>query len=109
MAEARIHSSKSTSKIENAAGTVINPATNEKLDEVIAALGGTTNENILIDETTTANITYIGYASIGSNEANNVWKIKIVDESTSVTKIKWAAGNDNYDNIWSNRATLSYS
>lgn len=62
-----------------------------------------------IDSKSTTKITYIGTATIGSDDSQPVWRIKIVDETDSVVSvIKWADGNSNYDNIWNNRLTLTY-
>lgn len=62
------------------------------------------------DAATTSNVTYIGKAKIGSATSSTVWQIMKVDETTTdVTVITWADGNDNFDNIWDNRASLSYS
>lgn len=53
-------------------------------------------------------VTYYGYAAPGSDTSKPVWKIKKVDETGDLF-IVWADGNANYDNIWDNRASLSYS
>lgn len=66
------------------------------------------DEVIRIDETSTVNITYFGFAPVGSNPASAVWKIFILDQSSGVIK-QYADGNSNYDNIWNNRTGLSYS
>lgn len=66
------------------------------------------NFSIRIDEVD-ANTTYLGIAQIGSSESAAVWQIKKIVVSGTVTSILWADGNDNFDNSWSNRATLSYS
>lgn len=65
--------------------------------------------SLLVDKTTTASITYIGEAAPGTSEASANWRIFILDNSTSITKKKWADGNGNFDNIWSNRASLTYA
>lgn len=54
------------------------------------------------------NITYIGksYPGAGTDTAN--WQIKKIDE-TSGTVITFADGDDNYDNIYDDRESLSYS
>lgn len=56
-----------------------------------------------------ASTTYIGTAVIGAATSSALWQIKKVSVSGTVTTITWADGNDNYDNIWDNRASLSYS
>ena len=65
--------------------------------------------SLLVDKTTTASITYIGEAAPGTSESSATWRIFILDNSTSITKKKWADGNGNFDNIWSNRASLTYA
>lgn len=85
--------------------------TNLKLDDLIAAvnaMGGDVPLTKLIDDTTTANVTYIGETALtpaGVSESASSWRIKRIDESGSVTKIKYADGDSNFDNKWSDRAT----
>ena len=55
------------------------------------------------DDTTTANIVYLGYAVGGSATSASVWKIAKVD--TVNKKILLADGNNNYDNKYDDRAT----
>lgn len=62
-------------------------------------------EKIIVDDTTTANVTYIGNAAIATAEAAASWKIQKLDETTEILKKLWADGNANYDNIWTDRAT----
>lgn len=69
----------------------------------------TTNYATKIDDTTTANAVYIGKAAIASSGASAVWQIKKLDTSTLALDKTWADGNDSFDNIWNNRASLSYS
>lgn len=64
----------------------------------------TTNYTTRIE--TVGTLTYIGNAAIGSSEANAVWQIKRL-ETPGLTKL-WADGNDLFDNIWANRASLGY-
>ena len=61
-----------------------------------------------LDDTSTANVTYIGKAKIGSATDGAVWQIQKLDETSGLI-ITWADGNDGYDNIWDNRVSLSYS
>jgi hypothetical protein len=60
-----------------------------------------------IDDTT-ENVIYVGTADIGSTTSSAVWKIKKIDSSSGYV-ITWADGNADYDNVWDNRASLSYS
>lgn len=62
--------------------------------------------SIIIDEAS-ATITYIGKAPVGSLASDAVWKIMKIDESSG-TVITYADGNSNFDNVWNNRASLTY-
>ena len=68
----------------------------------------TTNYAVKIDESV-AGTTYVGKAAIGSGVGSAVWQIKRLVESSGVITITWADGNDNFDNVWSNVASLTYS
>lgn len=72
----------------------------------------TTNYITKIDDTTTTDMIYIGKAALtGSAVATSsaVWQIKRLDSSSLALDKKWADGNDSFDNIWDNRASLTYS
>ena len=60
-----------------------------------------------IDEAS-ATVTYIGDAAIGSATSGALWRIKKID-TTSGTSITFADGDGNFNNIWDNRAALTYS
>ena len=65
---------------------------------------------INVDETTvgTTTTTYVGKAAKGSSNASAVWKIQKVEENTGgITNIRLAS--EDYDQIWDNRTTLTYS
>jgi len=63
---------------------------------------------LLLDDTTTANITYVGEAAVGASTAASTWRIKRINETSGIV-LQWADGNGNFDNVWSNRASLTYS
>lgn len=79
---------------------------------VIAALesiSGSVNYSTRIAEDSgNADITYIGNAALGASESDPVWQIKQLYSATGLDKT-WCDGNDNFDNIWTNRESLSYS
>lgn len=53
---------------------------------------------------------YRGRALPGSSEASAVWRVeRITIAADGDVDIVFADGNDNFDNIWTNRASLSYS
>lgn len=60
-----------------------------------------------IDDTTTANTVYIGKAAMGSATSLAVWQIAKLDTTSGLVKT-WADGDANFDNIFDNRASLTY-
>lgn len=50
---------------------------------------------------------YEGQAIAGGSDSSQAWRISRFDLATYDTL--WADGNTEYDNVWDNRATLSYS
>lgn len=52
---------------------------------------------------------YVGEAAIGAGTDVACWRIfRLVYTGGSIT-LTWADGNDEFDNVWDNRASLSYS
>ena len=51
---------------------------------------------------------YIGEGNLGADESAPVWSIKNMEQIGSVWRITYADGNQNKDNVWSDRLTLSY-
>lgn len=62
----------------------------------------------IIDESVSGT-TYIGVAQVASLQASGVWQIKRIIESSGITTITYADGNAEFDNVWNNRASLTYS
>jgi len=57
-----------------------------------------------------ANPVYVGEAKPGIATDEKGWRIKkITYDGDNPTQIDWAEGNRNFDKIWDNRATYSYS
>lgn len=52
-------------------------------------------------------VAYVGLASISSQPSAPVWQIKKLDYTNGVD-IKWADGNQNFDNVWDDRTSLTY-
>lgn len=64
---------------------------------------------VRLDDTTTADVTYIGKAAIGSTTSAAVWQIAKLDTATGLIKT-WADGDASFNNVWDNRATtVTYS
>ncbi len=53
---------------------------------------------------------YIGESAPGTTTASALWRIqKRTYSNYKLTTIEWADGNSNFDNVYNNRTTLSYS
>lgn len=65
-------------------------------------------QNALRVDTSANPILYLGEAAPGTLDSQALWRIQRID-TTAVIKIEWADGNDYFDNVWDNRAALSYA
>ena len=47
----------------------------------------------------------------GSSTSSAVWRVKktVLSDTSDDVVITWADGNANFDNIWDNRLSLTYS
>jgi hypothetical protein len=54
-------------------------------------------------------VAYLGEAATGAATASAVWRIKKITTTGIDIVILWADGNTNFDNVWDNHLTLSYS
>lgn len=54
-------------------------------------------------------VMYVGKAAPGTPTDAAEWQIKRVTESDTGVEVKWADGNENFDNIWNNVTALNYS
>lgn len=63
--------------------------------------------NVFLDEASST-ITYVGEAEPGTSAASALWRIKRLD-STSGLLVTWADGDSDFDKVWNDRATYSYS
>jgi hypothetical protein len=68
----------------------------------------TVGKETRIDEVS-GNLTYLGVARMDSDPSLGVWQIRRILKTGTETVIEWADGNDYFDNVWDNRASLSYS
>jgi hypothetical protein len=51
----------------------------------------------------------VGEAAISVSESSAFWRIKRLTTTGTVLDIKWADGNDEFDNVWTDRAGLTYA
>ncbi|MBI4945327.1 MAG: hypothetical protein HY840_02865 [Bacteroidetes bacterium] len=59
------------------------------------------------DETNPKTI-YKGFAVPGSRTSDAVWAIQKITNNRGIYTYLWAGGNQNFDKVWDNRATLIY-
>lgn len=96
--------------------TITGGATQPKffLDEsqhirIIPGLVVVNQEAILpIREAVVGGVTYKGYALPGTLNASASWKITRTTVGGGVTTIEYADGDSQFDNVWNDRATLTY-
>ena len=62
---------------------------------------------LLLDDTSTPNVTYVGKSAIGSATSASTWQIQKIDE-TSGMSITWA-GTGLFTVKWDDRTTESYT
>lgn len=65
------------------------------------------NGSLKLDQVSST-LFYVGEATFAASTSASIWRIRKIDTSTGVD-VKWADGNSNFDNVWDNRASLSYS
>lgn len=75
---------------------------------IITATSQSPKRVIIIDEAS-SNLTYIGLAKLGSDEANAVWQILRIQKTGTVSKFQYADGDMRYNNVWNDRASLTYT
>lgn len=62
---------------------------------------------LMRDETNASKI-YCGYAPIGTTQSSPNWAILKIFTQSGILSYQWADGNRNFDNVWTDRATLTY-
>ena len=60
-------------------------------------------------DSSVAGTTYYGWAAAGSSDASAVWKIWKMTDSAGIVTLRKADGDDLFNNIWNNRASLTFS
>lgn len=61
--------------------------------------------SVIIDDTGTYQ--YFGKAYPGADSTKPIWQISRLTVANPQA-LKWADGDDKYDNVWDNRASLTY-
>lgn len=84
-------------------GRVVTQTIEPQLDELVG-------EYTVAYDYSGTDLIYSGRAPMGSAKSAAVWQIRKYTYSTgNLVDIQWADGDSNYDNIWNNRASLTYS
>ena len=68
---------------------------------------GASPSAIRLDNTSTANIIYVGKAAPGTATSSTIWQVQKIDQSTG-TVITWA-DTGKFTQIWDNRVGLTYA
>ncbi|MGE0536660.1 MAG: hypothetical protein AB7O68_16940 [Pirellulales bacterium] len=62
------------------------------------------------DYDASGNMIYMGRSNIKAQNSAAVWEIrKFTYSGSNLTSVTWADGNRRADNVWDDRASLSYS
>ena len=62
---------------------------------------------LILEMDDTGTVTYIGQAIPGTGSDKPDWQIIRVTNATGA--IRFASGNSNFEHIWDNRATITYT
>lgn len=62
---------------------------------------------VLVDNVSTS-LVYAGRAALGSATSAAVWQIQRAQTVGTVTTVAYADGDADFDNVWDNRASLTY-
>ena len=65
-------------------------------------------QKIVTDEVST-NLTYVGRALRGTSTSSPAWLIERITVYWAITKVETPNGNEDYTQVWDDRASLSYS
>lgn len=88
--------------------TNVNNIVHTKLVDEYSQLVPLGNKSIQVrTKSTDSKVVYVGFAAMGSATSDAVWQIMQVDTNTGVS-VKYADGNDHFNNIFDNRESLTY-
>lgn len=63
----------------------------------------------LITDVVSSTVMYLGKAACGADTSQAVWQVlKLITDTNGGITISYADGDPHYDNIWTNRASLTY-
>ena len=92
--------------VANSIGLATSANQTTLLTELLVANGGMA----LLYDDVGSGIAYQGWAEPGTATSAASWRIRKIDSSADPDiTITWADGDRSFDNVWDNRAALSYS
>lgn len=80
-----------------------------KRDPQGVAIQGANDETAVRIDDAGGGITYIGKAKPGKATSLAQWQVKRITISGGDSVVEWADGDNNYNNVWDDRAALTYS
>ena len=98
--------------VYNSSGDAVSPATSAKQDDIISNLGALEASEyiyILKEDSVTSGIFYKCWAAQGSDQGDPVWRIQKMDTVNYDLAKTWADGDTNFDNVYDDRESLTYS
>jgi hypothetical protein len=78
---------------------------NHVVGDALGNIGG--EYKIIVDDISSSDYIYFGKADVGSDTSDAVWQVKKFTIATGI--FTHADGNASFDNVWDNRASLTYS
>ena len=63
---------------------------------------------VIVDEASET-VVYVGFAANGVATSEAKWLIQKTEITGNITLTQWADGGNKHDQIWDNRASLTYS
>lgn len=70
---------------------------------------GANDETALRIDDAGGGVSYVGRAKPGTITSIPQWQIKRLTITGADSVVEWADGNNKFDNVWDNRAALTYS
>ncbi len=78
---------------------------------VAATLNTSAQPDLVVEkiDQASATVTYLGQAAPGTATSAASWRIQRMSVSGTVTTMEYADGDLSYNNVWDNRASMSYA
>ena len=80
-----------------------------KKDPMGVPIQGLYDDSALKVDDAGGGVTYVGRAKCGAATSDAIWSIKRLTIVGADSDVEWADGNNDFDNVWDDRAALTYS